>query len=230
LHATIHNAVPHPDDPREGRVSADVARMRERQRLARDLHDSVAQVLFAIGVEARTALDVADPAVRERALRSIQALAADARAELHATLTRLTHAPRSLALHALLDNEVDAFAQSAGIRAAFVAAGDLRPLGDLKDELVLDTLLEALRNIRKHAVGGEQRPSAVLVRLDHGDETLHLCVRNDGVVRGAPGGDAPRGGLKLLAERAAQARGTLDLRLPDEGGAIVDLRLPAARR
>jgi signal transduction histidine kinase len=64
--------------------------LRDRQRLATELHDSVAQMLFTIGVAARYARQKDDPAALTAALEEIESTAAQARRELRASLRRLS--------------------------------------------------------------------------------------------------------------------------------------------
>ncbi|MBS1870261.1 MAG: hypothetical protein JSS99_11420 [Actinobacteria bacterium] len=207
---------------------SELVRIRERQRLGMELHETVAQTLFAIGAEAHAALDGDDVAAYQRAMRSIRALAGDGRRDLHATLARLNRVPPSLSLPALLDEEVRAFRAATGIEARFACSGDPEPLGDFRERLLLDTLVEALRNVRKHVIDRGGRPTLVAASLRYRDAFVDLSVQNDGVERMPPGGGRAggRGCLDLLAERAGQLRGELEVQLAAESGSTVRVRLP----
>jgi signal transduction histidine kinase len=211
---------------------AEVVRIRERQRLAIELHASVAQSLFAIAVEADVGLGAAEPDARERALRAIRALTATARQELYDTLARLNRAPEGVAFHARADDAVHSFSQASGIAARLALAGTVRPLGALCEELVLDTLDEALRNVRKHTAPDAAAAREVAVELVYGSDAVCLRVTNSGVASVRPDHDRPdgRGCLGLLGERAAQLRGRLDLQMRQGGGAVLLLELPTADR
>lgn len=209
----------------------DLARSHERQRLAIELHATVAQSLFAIGVEARIGLDDADADARGRALREIAELVGSARQELYATLTRLDRVPDGRPLRERLDETVDAFSRASGIAARLVVSGPVRALGSVPEELVHDTLDEALRNARKHTRPGADGAREVVAELAFGDDAVRLRVRNDGTPRAVcPDPDRPEstGCLGLLGARATRLRGRLDLELPpaERGGAVLRLDLP----
>lgn len=218
-------------DQGAARRAVERARVRERQRLAMDLHDTVAQVLFAIGVEAGLALEATNAAERDHSLRAVKRLTGDARAELYATLDRLNHAPpspSSQSLRALLEDEVRAFAQATGVDAAFSCSGDVHAVGASEQELLIDTLGEALRNVRKHAME-RARQSRVVVRLRCGDRDVELVVRNGGGTLPPADHAGPlgaRGGLRLLRDRAEQRGGALEARRTAAGGGVVRLLLP----
>ncbi len=208
----------------------ELVRIRERQRLAMELHASVAQLLFAVGAEARIALGTDDATARERGLQSILELAGEARSELYETLTFLNRVPPSRSLHALLDGEVRAFEAATGITANLLCSGDPVALGDVKEDVLFETLSEALRNIRKHAVA---RTSRVVANLAYDARCVTLTVHNDGGASAqtpAVPAERPhlRGCLGLLADRAQQLRGALDVRLFEDGGAMLTVRLPRA--
>lgn len=220
-------------DQGAARRAVERARVRERQRLAMDLHDTVAQVLFAIGVEAGIALETTDATARDRSLRAVKRLTGDARAELYATLDRLNHAPpsqSSQSLRALLEDDVRGFAQATGIEATFSCSGDAHAVGAREQELVIDALGEALRNVRKHAME-RARQSRVVARLRCGDRGVELVVRNGGGTLPPADHGGPidaRGGLRLLRDRAEQLGGELEARRTAAGGGVVRLLLPAA--
>lgn len=211
--------------------SVDLARTHERQRLAIELHASVAQSLFAIGVEAAVGLDAADPDARAGALREIGEMAGAARRELYATLTRLNRVPDGRELRPRLEAAVDGFSRASGVTARLAVTGTVRVLGSVRDELIHDTLDEALRNARKHTLPGPDGPREVVAELTYRDDAVRLRVHNDGAPRPAPP-DPDRadgaGCLGMLAARSTQLRGRLDLRLSHEerGGAVLLLELP----
>jgi len=86
-----------------------IAMLRDRQRLATELHDSVAQMLFTIGVAAHCARQQGDPAALSAALEEIEATAAEARRELRMSLHRLSQPADGLAFEARLAGEARLF-------------------------------------------------------------------------------------------------------------------------
>ena len=83
----------------------ELAVLRERQNIATQLHDSVAQMLFTIGVAARHARRQGDLAAVTAALEEIESTAAQARRELRASLHRLSEPAEGLAFEARLSGE-----------------------------------------------------------------------------------------------------------------------------
>ncbi len=214
-----------------GSPDAECARTRERQRLAVELHGSLAQSLFAIAVEAELGSGAPDAATRGRALREVARLAAAARRELYVTLTRLNDEPDDRPLRIRLDEAIGAFSRASGIAAALTVSGPVRPLGPVRDELVRDTLDDALRNVGKHTLPGADGARQVIAELAYRADAVRLRVRNDGTARPArrdPDRDAGTGGLGLLAARATRLGGRLDLELSpaERDGAVLCLDLP----
>ena len=195
--------------------------LRERQRLATTLHDSVAQSLFTIGVEAKRA-PAADPNRVAASLREIEALAAQASRELRETLHRINAAPRSLPLESALDAEARSFEQHHGVTARVVCDGLIDSLPPDHETLIIDTAREGLRNAVKHADA-----KLILVHLRSGDRGSQLIVQSDGWRSAARPTVADfRGGLRMLRTRAEALRGVLDLEFGEEGEAIVRLEFP----
>ena len=201
----------------------ELATLRERQRLATQLHDSVAQLLFAIGVSAHYGQRQQDPAALAAALAEIEATAANARTELRSTLHRLNRPGEGLAFEARLAGEVRLFERTCGCRVRLTGRGDRRELPPPVEDLLVDTAMEGLRNAVKYA------RAEVAV--------LHLAYRPDGVAlvlqsgQGslAPPADAPVGtgtGLAMLRLRAAQLRGALELTDDPGGGKVLSLDVP----
>lgn len=197
--------------------------LQERQRLASSLHDSVAQTLFTIGVQAKRSGQQAAPGPEADALVEIAALAAHAGQELRDTLHRINAVPARLSLAVALDAEARAFERLGDLTVRVVSDGEVRPVPEAHEALICETVHEGVRNAVKHG-----RAKLVVVHLRYGEEDLGLTVQSD---RGGDEGDSvdalrPRGGLSLLRARARALRGALELLLGEEGEAIVRLRLP----
>jgi signal transduction histidine kinase len=201
----------------------ELALLRERQRLATQLHDSVAQMLFAIGVAAHYARGQRDPAVLAAALDEIDATAADARTELRAALHRLSRTPDGLAFEARLAGEVRLFSHATGCEVRILRRGEPRELAQPVEDLLLDTAREGLRNAVKYAGA-----RLALLHLSYRPDTVVLVLQADVA---APAPPAPLGhgtgtGLALLRRRAAELRGTMELTDDDAGQKTLRLELP----
>lgn len=204
----------------------ELALLRDRQRTATRLHDSVAQMLFAIGVAARYARQQDDPAAIGAALQEIELTAAQARSELRASLHRLSEPADGLAFEARLAGEARLFERSTGCRIHITGRGDRRDLPQPVEDLLIDTALEGLRNAVKHA-----RARRALLHLTYQQESVALVLQAETrKMRPAPAGSEDHAGtgvgLVLLRQRAKQLRGTLELTCDSAGLTVLRVELP----
>lgn len=204
----------------------ELAMLRDRQRIATQLHDSVAQMLFTIGVAAHYARQQADPAALTAALEEIENTAAQARSELRASLHQLSHPADGLAFEARLAGEARLFERTTGCRVSISERGERRDIPQVIEDLLIDTALEGLRNAVKHA----QARVAVL-HLAYGQKAVALVLQAGTLALPPmhPGETAPAStgaGLALLRQRAAQLHGTLELTCDQAGHAVLRLELP----
>jgi signal transduction histidine kinase len=198
----------------------ELAVLRERQRLATRLHDSVAQMLFAIGVAAHYAQRQRDPVVLAAALDEIDVTAANARSELRTALHELTRPAEGLAFEARLAGEVQLFARSRGCRVRVIRRGERRELPGPVEDLLLDATIEGLRNAVKYA-----RATVVVVHVSYGPAEVTLTLQSDGSGQRPVPAVGTAAGLALLGRRAADLRGALTL-TDEPGGKVLRLELP----
>jgi signal transduction histidine kinase len=197
----------------------------ERNRLARDLHDSVVQKLFGISLTARSAgtlLDRADDGARAEVER-LQVLAEEAIGELRSLVFQLRPAATETeGLAAALAKHVDVLARVHRLAIALEHEGEPR-LRPGVDEEVFRIAQEALHNALRHAGA-----RAVRVRLEERPGEVVLSVADDG--RGfdpdAPALRSRSLGLTSMEERAAALGGTLRIASARGAGTTVDLELP----
>ena len=194
------------------------AREAERQRLARELHDGVGQLLASAAFRLGQ--------VEEPGLRPIRQLVESAVSEIRRLARNLGPAPlRDLGLVAaarLLGREL---AGRSGVKVLVEGVDVPRDLPAGISLEVYRVLQEALSNVERHAGA-----SNVTVRLEGLRGRLRLLVRDDG--RGFDPDAPPRKGLGLghLRERAALLGGTLRLSSAPGAGTTVDLAVPWRRR
>ncbi|HOA24416.1 MAG: PAS domain S-box protein [Chloroflexi bacterium] len=211
----------------------DAAAIKERQKLARELHDSVSQALYGIALGARTARTVlaragdGTPVASQltEPLDYILSLAEAGLAEMRALIFELR--PESLQKEGLV---AALGKQAAAIQARHQIEVDT-VLGDEPDVLlnVKETLYrvaqEALHNVTKHA-----RASRVDLALREADGMLTLEIRDDGQGFDT-GGDFPGHlGLRSMRERVEGVGGTLEIESAPGEGTCVRARLPAQPR
>jgi len=182
---------------------ADLALLEDRERIARDLHDTVIQRLFAAGMSLQSTAGLAEPGlVRDRLEDAVSAID-DTIADIRATIFALEVHPRGLG-RAVLDM-VGALGDTLGLHPTVVLDGPLdAPIDPLLVDHVLATVREALTNVARHA-----EADTVTVALSVGDD-LVLTVTDDGL--GLP--HVPRTGshgLQNLADRARLLGGHLEV-------------------
>lgn len=173
----------------------------ERQRLAREIHDTIAQSL-AGGV---TQLEASVGGERqERALSLAREALREAR---RSVLDLAPHALEESTLPAALDSLVHDRAPRDGVRAEVTITGVPVPLHPEVEATVLRVSQESLANAAKHA-----QASRVGVTLSYADEEVVLDVRDDGVGFDP---DLPVGlssfGLRGMRQRVERLAGTLTL-------------------
>ncbi len=193
----------------------------ERGRLARELHDAVAQKLFSIRAKARAAsvLAARDPARAAAEMDSVAALSGEAHTELRAVISGL--APPDLGECGLAESlrRYAALAGRAhGVTVRFTAGG-IPALGAARDAAAYRVAQEALHNALRHSGAAE-----IEISLHRTGQRVALEVSDDG--RGfSP--DVPASGLGLtsMRERAAAAGGTLSISSTPGSGTKVTLAI-----
>ncbi|GIM88411.1 sensor histidine kinase [Paractinoplanes toevensis] len=197
----------------------------ERQRMAREIHDTVAQGLIGIVTQLQAAAQAPGDDWRRHH---------DSATEL--ARESLTEARRSV--HALRPRELEtghlaeALAEVAtrwsdrhGVTAGFTTTGTPRPLPPETEAVLLRTAQEALSNAARHASA-----TRVGITLSYLDNDVALDIRDDG--RGfdpaAPPPTTPTGGFGLLAmrQRVEALAGTLAIESEPGTGTGISARVP----
>jgi len=201
-----------------------LAAVEERQRLARELHDSVSQALYGIALGARTARTLleGDPSRAIEPVDYVLALAEAGLAEMRALIFELR--PESLEMEGLaaaLEKQTAATKARYGID--IVADIDDEPLLSFQQkEVFYRVAQEALHNVVKHA-----HATRAEVRLALENGSVLLEVRDDGdgfdISNGFPG----HMGLVSMRERAASIDASLDIDSTPGTGTSVRLLLLA---
>ena len=205
---------------------ARVARVAERTRLGREIHDTLLQGLTALGLQLEDAAKhTDDPAALrgrfERMLETIRTTSSEARRAVSDLRgAALADRPLPQALNGLARG----FMSDTGVTATVKAPADLALSSRVESELYR-IAQEALTNVAKHA-----RARTVAIELRRVRGTIELRVTDDG--RGYKSrGDGNRGhGLAGMAERAALLGGTCTVRRRPGGGTQVVVSIPADER
>jgi PAS domain S-box-containing protein len=182
--------------------AGDNATMEERNRLARDLHDSVAQALYSISLfvdATRMALKTNRPQVVENHLAELTLLAREAMSDMRLMIFELRPPIlEKVGLVAALQSRLDAVESRAGFQASFRSEGNVRLSIDQQEELYR-IAQEALNNVLKHA-----QANNVKLLLTEEAGCLRLVIEDDGI--GFDPSIAEHGGgqgFRNMQERAA---------------------------
>ncbi len=154
--------------------------VRERLKIARDLHDTLAHSLMAILSEIRLLrrLHARDPSALAAELERAEAVAHEGLAEARSAISQMrVSAIRETGLGSALASAFQKFIDRTGLTGDFSAEEAAARFGDERGEALLRIALEALRNVEKHAIA-----TRVNVRLFIANGTeLQLLIEDDGV-------------------------------------------------
>jgi signal transduction histidine kinase len=201
--------------------SVNLAVLEERNRMARDVHDSLGHSLTVVNaqLEAASALLQAAPGRALQAIEKAQQTSRNGLDEIRRTLKAmrsgsLENRTFPEAFHALV-----ATYERPGLDITFEQHGELPPGADRMEETLFRCAQEGLTNAVRHA--GAAR---IAVALDCSPDSIGLSVTDDGC--GFAPGSVPGHGLKGLQERALPLHGKLHYGPAPGGGAICEITLP----
>ena len=201
-------------------TAARLAMMRDRERIARDLHDIVIQRLFAAGMNLQAVAGNEDPdLVAERIRETVDELD-DAIRELRASIFRLGGEDERRTVSVQLVELVDERSRVLGFTPELEIEGDVDSLADFVVEQLVATLNEGLSNVARHSKASAAR---VRIRLAHGQ--LELEITDNG--QGMSGAPKPLGGISNMMWRAAELGGTCTLGAAEPAGMSLHWKVPA---
>jgi signal transduction histidine kinase len=206
----------------------DLAITEERNRMAREIHDTLAQGFMGILMQARAARQVLDQSAEvEFHLDQIQALASQNLQEARRSVWNLRPRPlegRSLA--EALAEEVASAGQRAAMDARFATEGAPAPLPAAVEVVLLRAAQEALNNAIKHSGA-----TALTVTLSYQPEAVSLTVADNGrgfdptaLPEPAPGTGGF--GLHAMADRVRTLGGTVGLNAAPGLGTTIQIQIP----
>jgi len=206
----------------------EVAKIHERNRLARELHDAATQTVFSINLTAEAARMALtqDPGRLPALLEKIQESSADALAEMRALVGELR--PRNMTEDGLAPTLRQHFTireRRERLRIAFTVDGEERGDLDVKEAL-FRTAQEALNNVVKHAGVSEAE-----VSLKFLDDEITLRIRDAGKGFDPAASSAGEGfGLASMRERIESRGGSFALASRPGAGTEVSARIPLAAK
>jgi signal transduction histidine kinase len=217
----------------------------ERQRMAREIHDTLAQGLTGIITQLEAAQQTLGETERDRRIGNAKRLARDSLAEARRSVQALR--PQALEDSKLPDalaDEVARWTATSGVSAEVKITGDPRVLHPEVEVTLLRIAQEALANVAKHAAAAH-----AWVTLSYMGDVVTLDVRDDGTGFSQPGenpadgsgadgsgadgsgadGSGAGGGFGLIAmrQRVTRLAGQLEIESERGAGTAVSATLPA---
>ncbi len=210
------------------------AQEKERQRIARELHDSTGQSLTALGLGLAAASDnlYKNTDIAAHQLQELRALNSQTLQDVHNLVTDLRPSLLdNLGLMSALRSQVQAFQKRTGVHAAFTHTG-IKRREDPSMELALYRIAqEALTNIAKHAQATEAK-----VRLISRPDRLCLRIRDNGrgfnteKVLDSSQKDRESWGLLGMQERVSLIGGHFFIRSRQNVGTIIQVCIPLPQK
>ncbi len=200
-----------------------LAALAERQRLARELHDSVSQALYGISLGAHTAIALTkrDPQKLEDVLKYILTLAEAALTEMRALIFELR--PDLLETEGLvwaIARQAEALQARRGLSVKTNLCDEIKAPIEVKEALYR-IAQEAMQNAIKHA-----NPSEIYLELSCSEHFVELVVKDDGSgfdpTQAFPG----HLGLRSMSERADRLGGSLVIDSAPGAGTCIQVKLP----
>lgn len=200
--------------------AAEMAKLAERSRLARDLHDAVSQTLFSASLiaEVLPKLWERDADAGRQKLDELRLLTRGALSEMRTLLLELR--PDTLAdveLSDLFRHLANAFTGRTRVLVTLTQEGQARMPPEVK-EVFYRVAQETLNNIAKHA-----NATAVLLHLNARVDRAEMIIRDDGVGFDIAALTPESLGLKIMRERAQAAGMRIDIQSEPDAGAQISL-------
>lgn len=205
------------------RALSRLAVLEDRERIARDLHDTVIQELFATGMALQAAVPLAESADLasriNQAVDQLDEAITDLRSMIFGLESRGATSQLSESLEAIIAAERDAL----GFEPSLSISGPVdQASSERVKEQVRAIVRELLTNVARHA--GASAASLEVVAVD---DELQITVSDNGVGADAYGREGGHG-VPNIIERLRELGGTLEIAAVDNGGTRADLRIPLA--
>lgn len=206
-----------------------LAILEERNRLARELHDHLAQALGYLNVKASISGDQMKQAQMDQARESLQemkrvikAIYTDVREAIFNLRTSISSEMEFLPT---LREYLNEYQSCYGLKGQLVVGSeDLEDISAETGSQVLYIVQEALTNVRKHA-----EASTVLIHIQQEEEKMRISIQDDG--RGfdpdETKGPGQSYGLQIMRERAESVGGALEIHTQSGRGTHIDIRVPS---
>jgi PAS domain S-box-containing protein len=190
----------------------------DRERIARDLHDTVIQRLFGEGLKLLATMNTVDDAAQARIQSTIDGLDQTIKELRLAVFSLQGGDPQPAGLRGRLLSALTDASVGLGFEPRLQFEGPIETIDNNIAEHLIPVLREALSNVSKHARARNARVSIFV------DEDITLTVSDDGV--GVPADVRGGHGLTNMSERASRLGGEASISAQPEGGSLFLWRVP----
>jgi ligand-binding sensor domain-containing protein/signal transduction histidine kinase len=204
----------------------------ERNRIAREIHDTLAQGYVGISVQLEVLSELLRHSKLDGALKHLDTVRNYVREGLADARQSIWSLRSQDAAETTLPVQMQRMVEQAGghgLEARFSLYGAYRPMPPGTEREILRVAQEAIHNVKKHA-----EASSLMVQLEYGPAEIAIEIRDDGRGFAARNGRTPESppghyGLTGMRERAAVIGGTLEVTSTPGEGTSVRLSTPAAK-
>ncbi|MCP4967267.1 MAG: sensor histidine kinase [bacterium] len=197
----------------------------ERQRMAREIHDTIAQGLTGVITQIEAAHQSGNDEDSRRHLDNASGLARESLAEARRSVQAILPAPLATSrLPEALDEVATRWSEVAELPVEVHTVGERRPLQPEIEVTLLRAAQEGLANTEKHA-----KASRAVVTLTFMDSLVTLDVRDDGRGFDVPHtADTESFGLAAMRQRVASVDGELSVESAPGEGTAISVRIPTS--
>ncbi|MFC1860552.1 sensor histidine kinase [Chloroflexota bacterium] len=202
----------------------------ERRRIAREIHDGVAQSLGYLNLKTKQVSDSVSSQNTVQALAElgdIQKVVQDTYEDIRESIDQLTTEIRNLPIIPAISNYTRDFGNNNGIRTQFFAPRPFPQLSPVAELQLLRIVQEALTNVRRHAQATE-----VDIILESTTQIVQMFINDNGegfnltdLEKSPPGYH----GLNIIKERAEGLGGSLDISTSPGKGTKIMVSLPVEK-
>ncbi len=198
----------------------------ERQRMAREIHDTIAQGLTGVITQLEAAGQSEDDAETRRRIDNAMHLARDSLSEARRAVRDLVPAPlEARSLPDALDEVTSSWSSLSHVPADLTTTGTPLRLHPEVEVTLLRVTQEALANVAKHAAA-----SRVGVTLSYMGDIVSIDIRDNGKgINGGADGSGAGFGLTAMRQRVEGLAGSLEIESDSGAGTAVSAFLPAVR-
>jgi signal transduction histidine kinase len=202
--------------------------LEEKHRIARELHDTVLQLLFTSNLRVEWGLQqVSEQSPLQRTLTEIRGLTAQASQELRSAIYTLISPVAEIGLVPAIEQLTGTFSDQYGTPVSFSTSGLLpEDVPVLAQNALHRVVRESLMNVYKHA-----QASHATVRLVSTPQAITVVVQDDGIglparVEEHQAGTEGHFGLRTLKRQVEDLHGQFAVRAGEDGGTIVRATVP----